>query len=79
VFKNEATLIKVQKALNEENVFPRRYFYPSHNKLPYIDFGCFPIAEDVSKRILCLPIYYKLSSRDMKKIIQLIKLSISSK
>jgi len=79
VFKSEAILIKVQKALNKENIFPRRYFYPSLNKLPYVESSCFTIAEDVSKKILCLPIYYRLSSKDMKKIIKLIKLSISSK
>ena len=29
VFENETQLLKVQKALNNKQIFPRRYFYPS--------------------------------------------------
>ena len=37
VFKNEGQLLKVQKALNEQKIFPRRYFYPSLDTLDYIE------------------------------------------
>ena len=37
VFKSEEQLLKVQKALNEKQIFPRRYFYPSLDTLDYIE------------------------------------------
>ena len=37
VLKSEEQLLKVQKALNDENIFPRRYFYPSLDTLKYIE------------------------------------------
>ena len=70
VFKNEGQLLKVQKALNEQKIFPRRYFYPSLNTynavVEYIDM---PISEDVSRRVLCLPLYWKLDYKDMDRVI----------
>ena len=40
------------------DVRPRRYFYPSLNTLPYVNNQNMPISEDISKRILCLPLYF---------------------
>ncbi|MGE3613418.1 MAG: DegT/DnrJ/EryC1/StrS family aminotransferase [Sulfurimonas sp.] len=37
VFESEAQLLKIQKALNEKEIFPRRYFYPSLDTLEYIE------------------------------------------
>lgn len=58
LLKNEQMLLDVVKKLNAENVFPRRYFYPALNKLPYISssYSC-PVAEDIASRVLCLPLY----------------------
>ena len=57
VFLNdEAALISVRDALNKKQIFPRRYFYPSLNVLPYLpDNQPCPISEDVASRVLCLP------------------------
>ncbi len=69
VFENETQLLKVQKALNEKQIFPRRYFYPSLDTLEYIEpkQEC-KISRDISKRILCLPIYAELE-KDVQDII----------
>ena len=69
VFKTETQLLKVQKALNEKQIFPRRYFYPSLDTLEYIEpkQEC-KISRDISKRILCLPIYAELE-KDVQDII----------
>ncbi len=72
IFNSEQELLKVQKFLNEKGVFPRRYFYPSLNKLSYVDNKATPISESISKRILCLPLYFGLEALDIKKIITLI-------
>lgn len=69
VFENETQLLKVQKALNEKQIFPRRYFYPSLDTLEYIEpkQEC-KISRDISKRILCLSIYAELE-KDVQDII----------
>ncbi|WP_332444482.1 DegT/DnrJ/EryC1/StrS family aminotransferase [Wolinella succinogenes] len=77
VFENEAQLLKVQKALNEKDIFPRRYFYPSLDILEYIEpkQEC-KISREISKRILCLPIFAGLESDVQQKIIEIIKENI---
>ena len=74
LFKNEEELSKVQKSLNKENIFPRRYFYPSLDTLEYIEpkQEC-KISRDISKRILCLPIYAELEKGNQDKIIDIIR------
>ncbi|WP_428739267.1 DegT/DnrJ/EryC1/StrS family aminotransferase [Sulfurimonas sp.] len=74
IFENEAQLLKVQKSLNEDDIFPRRYFYPSLDTLHYIEpkQEC-KISRDISKRILCLPIYPELDDIVQKNIIKKIK------
>lgn len=34
IFQSEKNLLEVIKDLNKVEIFPRRYFYPSLNKLP---------------------------------------------
>ena len=74
VFENEEQLLKVQKALNQKDIFPRRYFYPSLDTLEYIEpkQEC-KISRDISKRILCLPIYAELEQNIQDTIIEIIK------
>lgn len=69
ILKSEKILLDVVKKLNQKEIFPRRYFYPSLNKLKYIQNkkNC-PISEDISKRILCLPLYVGL---EKEKIIEI--------
>ena len=56
----EATLLRVQRVLDEQGVHLRRYFYPALNTLPYLKAewrsSC-PVAEDAARRALCLPLY----------------------
>ena len=74
LFKDETQLLKVKKALNEQNIFPRRYFYPSLDTLSYIEpkQEC-QISRDISKRILCLPIFSELSECVQYQIIELLR------
>ncbi len=74
IFESEKQLLKVQKALNKQNIMPRRYFYPSLDTLEYIEpKQCMPISRNISKRILCLPIHAELEEYEQLKIIKLIK------
>jgi dTDP-4-amino-4,6-dideoxygalactose transaminase len=73
IFETEEELLVVEKKLNAQKLFPRRYFYPSVNTYSKIVEGqpC-PISEDISKRILCLPHYWKLDISDINNIIKII-------
>lgn len=72
VFKSEEELLRVFSALNAEDIYPRRYFYPSLNKLPYIKTQTCPVAEDISSRIACLPLYHELEDNIVEKICKII-------
>ena len=74
IFENESVLLEVEKRLNNHQVFPRRYFYPSINiYTEIIEYQPMPISEDISKRILCLPLYWNLADEDIKRIIEIVK------
>jgi dTDP-4-amino-4,6-dideoxygalactose transaminase len=74
LLKDEATVRRVTDALAQEDIFPRRYFYPSLNTLPYIEnqTPC-PVSEDISSRILCLPLYPDLEPSVVDKVCEVIK------
>ena len=76
IFESEETLLKVKEALNKENIFPRRYFYPSLNTVKYLNGEKMPISESVSKRIICLPLYAELQPEIAEKISNLINQNI---
>jgi dTDP-4-amino-4,6-dideoxygalactose transaminase len=69
IFKDETSLLKVQKALNDNQIFPRRYFYPSLNTLNYIEKQKMPISEIISSTVLCLPLFVGLNDYDLKLIV----------
>jgi len=73
ILENEAQLLKIQKVLNKNNIYPRRYFYPSLDTLTYIKPEQFmQVSRDISCRILCLPIYPDLDTKQQKKIIEIL-------
>lgn len=72
-FKSENQLLKVKEALNKQKIYPRRYFYPSLATFTkVVEYVNIPISEDISKRILCLPLYWKLEYKDIDRIIEII-------
>lgn len=74
VLKDEEQMFRVKDALNQEEVFPRRYFYPSLDTLNYIEPKQYsPISRKISTRILVLPMYPELSVVNQNSIIQIIK------
>ena len=72
IFKDEETALKVIAALNAENIFPRRYFYPSVNTfthlVPYVPM---PKSEDIASRILCLPLHMGMTMGEVEEIADL--------
>lgn len=69
IFKTEEQLLSTQKTLNENDIFPRRYFYPSLNTIEYNNGKSMPISESISSRIMCLPLYVGLTTEELNKII----------
>lgn len=78
IFDTEEILLKVQKVLNEKNIFPRRYFYPSLNTIPYVNGSPMPVSEKIAATVLCLPLYAGLDEKTVLEIISLINSSINS-
>jgi dTDP-4-amino-4,6-dideoxygalactose transaminase len=72
IFESENVLLSVQKNLNSVGIFPRRYFNPSLNTLPYLENISMPISESIASSVLCLPIYADLLETDTNAIIEAI-------
>ena len=78
IFESEKLMQSAKEALQKNNVHARRYFYPSLNLLPHISgikTSC-PISEDISSRILCLPLYPGLQESEIAMIVSVIINSI---
>jgi dTDP-4-amino-4,6-dideoxygalactose transaminase len=72
IFENEEKLLAKLNQLNTENIFPRRYFYPSLDCLPYVKTHPMPISRSISSRILCLPLYHGLDDDKVLHICNII-------
>jgi dTDP-4-amino-4,6-dideoxygalactose transaminase len=72
VMYSEDELIENLKIWNSEGVFPRRYFYPSLNTLNYVTQNHLSISEQISSRVLCLPVFYSLDKSQIDTIIKIL-------
>ncbi|KQS95212.1 DegT/DnrJ/EryC1/StrS family aminotransferase [Chryseobacterium sp. Leaf394] len=73
VFEDEELLLKSINHLQSYGIFSRRYFYPSlASALPYIEAKSLEIADDIAKRVLCLPLYYDLTLEEVDLICRLL-------
>lgn len=65
--------------LQEYDIFGRRYFYPlisdfpTYKGLPSASASNLPVATEISKEILCLPMYANLEFEDVRRICDFIK------
>ncbi len=73
ILENEQQLLRVQEAMNKAEIFPRRYFFPSLSKLPYVSRTNLYIADQIAERILCLPLSHDITATEIERIDQLIK------
>lgn len=70
LLRDEAQLQRVQGALNTQGIFPRRYFYPSLDTLPYLPGAeVMPVSRDIASRVLCLPIYPGLARSAQEAVV----------
>jgi dTDP-4-amino-4,6-dideoxygalactose transaminase len=68
VFQTEIDLLTAIEKLKAYQINARRYFYPSLNELPFIEKQHCPVSEEISKRVLCLPLYYGLETESIELI-----------
>ena len=70
---------EIYEELKKNNIFSRRYFYPlisqfpTYRGLPSANAENLPVAEKVTREVLCLPIYPDLGLDKLKKIIEILK------
>jgi dTDP-4-amino-4,6-dideoxygalactose transaminase len=78
VFEDEEMLMIVKDLLQSRKIFARRYFYPSLNCLPYlVKTNVCKVSEDLSKRVLALPLYHDLDADIQDKIIEITLKAVS--
>ena len=73
ILESEDLLLRIKSSLDSYEIFTRRYFYPSlASSLPYLESKNLPITEEISPRMLCLPLYYELTDEEIDWICRLI-------
>lgn len=73
VFETEDQLNKTLIVLNQHDIYPRRYFYPSLNTIAYLGGQKMPVSESISSRILCLPLYKDLGMSRLSEITKYVR------
>ena len=69
LFEREELLRGVQSACEARGIRTRRYFYPSLNgALPYVATAHTPVAHDVARRVLCLPIFTGMTREQVDRV-----------
>jgi dTDP-4-amino-4,6-dideoxygalactose transaminase len=81
IFATHDMMMLVRQALTAEGIGPRRYFYPSPHTLPFLrpelKRACL-VSEDVSGRVLCLPLYVGLRRAEVEHICNLVLQAIQA-
>lgn len=78
LFNSEESLLQCRESLREVGVNTRRYFYPSLDTLPYLEGNECRVSRDISRRILCLPMYAELSESHLDLICDALKKTMSA-
>ncbi|HTF05132.1 MAG TPA: DegT/DnrJ/EryC1/StrS family aminotransferase [Bacteroidia bacterium] len=68
IFPSEEVMLKSKQVLEVNRISTRRYFYPTLSGLEYVKPHATPVADDIAKRVLCLPLYHDLSSEEVLMI-----------
>ena len=75
IFDSEDLMLRVKNGLAKKEINTRRYFHPSLNLVPqaaaYKTY-C-PVSEDVSRRVLCLPLYTDITQQEINLICDTLK------
>ena len=78
IFESEEIALLVKKMLEEQDINPRRYFYPSLDTLDYVKTEAVKVSKDVSERILCLPLFFDLKASEQEIIATIIRQQLNN-
>jgi len=74
VFDSEERLLKIDEKLKSQQVYGRRYFYPSLNTIKALgQYTEMTLSESLAKRIFCLPSHQRLTDEIIEQVCNLIK------
>ncbi len=77
LLSSEKALLDLVTALNDSNIYPRRYFFPSLNKLKYLNnYKECKVSEDIATRILCLPLFAGLKEKEVIRICEIVNKNV---
>jgi dTDP-4-amino-4,6-dideoxygalactose transaminase len=74
-FGTEETTVRVRTKLEQQGIIARRYFYPALSALNINGIkirGRCLVAEEASRKVLCLPIYPQLTEAEISLISQIV-------
>ena len=72
ILPSEEILKKYEAWLNASWVYPRRYFYPALHTVSFTDTYECNHCLDISKRVMCLPLYHDLTTEEIHLIIRVL-------
>lgn len=72
VFSSKSDCERVFEELKKQEIYARRYFYPILSTIGYVNDVPLPIAQDISERVLCLPLYYQISKAEIDMVCRVI-------
>lgn len=79
LFPSHDVMMRVRRTLLDKGIGPRRYFHPSLNTLPFLKpalkRAC-PVSEDISSRVLCLPVFMGLQEGEVEGICDIVQESM---
>jgi dTDP-4-amino-4,6-dideoxygalactose transaminase len=76
IFYDHKTMLTIKQTLEKNQVFPRRYFFPSLNKLPYLNSDYCHYSESTASTILCLPLWAGISKSEIDLVCKIINENI---
>lgn len=72
VFKTPEEMKKCYEAMFSNKIYPRRYFYPSLNRVPFFKGNPCPVSENLVERVLALPFYNGLEESQIEFISKIV-------
>lgn len=77
IFPDGASMTRCLAALNQEQIYPRRYFHPSLNTLPYVrPVQPCPVSEDMTQRVACLPLWPDMGMDTLERVTAILTASL---
>lgn len=74
LFESEKKLINALALFYKEEIYPRRYFYPCVHEFEFLKQDeSYLNAEDISKRILCLPLSSEMNLEEASRVVAILK------